>query len=149
VAVYAQDDAEFFGFEAAISFDVIRSNRFNSMLRLFADHVDADLANGQDLPRLPPMRLGANFDIGEQTWNAGVDVVFHGERDDISSFQTDSFTMVDANFLYRLNIADSDVNLFARATNLLDEDARRSASFLAANSPLPGRSFHFGVRAKF
>jgi iron complex outermembrane receptor protein len=39
--------------------------------------------------------------------------------------------------------------LFLRGTNLADEDARRSASFLAAYAPLPGRSLEAGFRVGF
>ncbi len=149
VAVYAQEDAEFYGFEGAVTFNVLPDSQYASEVRLFADHVEAELDNGDDLPRLPPFRVGANIDVDRDAWLAGLDVVYHAERDDISSFNTDSYTMVDARFVYRLDWQDSRWSLFARGSNLLDEDARKSTSFLADVAPLPGRSFHVGVRARF
>ena len=57
--------------------------------------------------------------------------------------------MVNLNLLYRLDGQMLGWEFFARGTNLLDEDARKSTSFLAAFAPLPGRSLHVGARARF
>lgn len=62
---------------------------------------------------------------------------------------TDGFTLLDADASYRLPLASTSVFLFARGTNLLDEDARQHASALKDIAPLPGRSFHLGARAEF
>lgn len=43
----------------------------------------------------------------------------------------------------------SNVLLFLRASNLLDEDARQHPSVRKDVAPLPGRSLHLGVRAEF
>lgn len=148
-AVYTQDDAEFFGGEAAVSFPLWSGGALDKKMRVFADFVNADLDDGGDLPRIPPWRLGINLDLGNDTWNAGLDVIYHAEQDDISSFETDEYTMVNADLLYRLESGETEWELFLRGTNLTDEDARRSTSFLAAYAPLPGRSWHAGARLKF
>lgn len=149
VAQYAQADAEFYGVEAAVVMPVPLSSAFDAELRTFADFVSAELSNGDDLPRIPPWRLGANLELGQASWLAGLDVIYNAEQDDISSFNTDAYTMVNLSFLYRLDGQALDWEWFARGTNLLDEDARKSTSFLAAFAPLPGRSLHVGVRARF
>lgn len=149
VALYAQQDAKFVGFEGAVTFPLFAQDRFANDLRLFADYVDAELDDGSSIPRLPPLRVGANFTVDNDVWLAGLDVVYHAERSDISSFATDSYTLVDARFLYRIERQGLSWQLFARGTNLLDEDARKSTSFLAAVAPLPGRALHAGVRLRF
>ncbi len=149
VAQYSQQDAEFLGFEAAVTFGLWRADELTNDLRLFGDYVEAELSDGSKLPRIPPWRLGANFSYGQSAWLAGVDVVYYAKQDDISSFPTDSYTMVDLSFLYRMDFAQMNWELFARGTNLLDEKARKSTSFLATYAPLPGRSVHVGLRAKF
>ena len=149
VAVYTQDDAEFIGAEAAVTLPLWSRDRFDNGLRLFGDIVEAELDGGEKLPRIPPWRIGANFDIGQQSWTAGLDVIYYAEQDDISSFNTDAYTMVNANFLYRLTAGATDWELFLRGTNLADEEARKSPSFIAAYAPLPGRSWHVGARMTF
>jgi len=111
--------------------------------------VDAELDGGEDLPRIPPWRTGANFLLEGAVWQSGLDVIYHAEQNDISSFNTSSYTMLNLNGLYRFDAVGFDWELFAKGTNLLDEDARKSTSFLAAYAPLPGRSFHLGLRARF
>jgi len=149
IATYTQANADFVGGEAAVSFPLFARTRFDNSLRLFADVVKAELANGDKLPRIPPWRTGVNFDFGMQSWTAGLDVIYHAKQDDISSFNTDAYTMVNANFLYRLDAGGLDWELFLRGSNLGDEEARKSTSFLAAYAPLPGRSWHAGARLKF
>ncbi len=149
VAQYTQDDAEFYGFEAEVMFPLTTGGAFGPKLRLFADYVKAELDDGSDLPRIPPLRIGANFEIGHENWRAGLDAIYHAEQDDISSFATDSYTMVNLSIVYRQDWQQMSWELFARGTNLLDEDARKSTSFLAAFAPLPGASLHAGVRARF
>lgn len=149
VALYSQQDAEFAGVEAAVAFPLSRSERLDNELRLFGDLVEAELADGSKLPRIPPWRLGANLSVSQDAWLAGLDVIYHAEQDDISSFPTSAYTMLDVSFLYRLAWSPVGLELFARGTNLLDENARKSTSFIAAYAPLPGRSLHLGMRAKF
>ena len=62
---------------------------------------------------------------------------------------TDSFTQLDLDVSYRMPWRDKHVLLFARGTNLLDEDMRLATSPLKDIAPLPGRSLNLGVRAEF
>ena len=57
--------------------------------------------------------------------------------------------MVDLSAIYAMTLQETRLDLFVRGTNLLDEAARRSTSFLAPYAPLPGRSFHAGARLRF
>lgn len=149
VAEYAQDDARFFGLEAAVMFPLVSFYSIDPEIRLFADYVNAKLENGDELPRLPPLRVGINLTAGGQNVRTGLDVIYNAKQGDISSFNTDAYTMVDLNLTYKLARERLNVAWFVRGTNLLDEDARKSTSFLAAFAPLPGRSLHVGVRARF
>ena len=80
---------------------------------------------------------------------AGLDVIYHAEQANISSFNTDAYTMVNASFLYRFELDSSEWEVFARGKNLLDEEARKSTSFIAAFAPLPGVSIAAGFRGRF
>lgn len=149
VAQYTQDDATFFGFEAAVVVPIDLFDALDIDWRIFSDIVSAELDNGDDLPRIPPWRLGASIEARQASWLAGLEVIYNAEQDDISSFNTAAYSMVNLNLLYRLSWQGMNFDLFARGTNLLDEDARKSTSFLAAFAPLPGRSLQAGLRMKF
>ena len=149
VAEYAQADAEFYGVEAEATLALGRLGGFEAELGLLGDFVYAELDDGRYLPRIPPMRLGTEFVLRNDALTTSLDILWHSEQDNISSFRTDSYTMVDLSAVYALTLQGTELDLFVRGSNLLDEAARRSTSFLAAYAPLPGRSFHAGARLRF
>jgi len=148
LAPYIQRDARFYGYEAEVEFPLRTSVDSNWDLRVFTDYVRGKTDEG-DLPRIQPPRIGVELDYTAARWSAGIDTIYHARQNEVSSFQTDSFTMLNANFVIRLG-GDGLVGwqFFVKGTNLLNEDARRSASFRAAFVPLPGTSFHAGIRAR-
>jgi iron complex outermembrane receptor protein len=93
--------------------------------------------------------VGAELAAARGPWRAGIDAVYHGEQDDISSFATDAFTLVSVSGSWTRAVGGTEWQLFVRGANLADEEARRSASFLAAFAPLPGRSLQGGLRVAF
>lgn len=62
--------------------------------------------------------------------------------------ETSGYTMLNLNLVYKIPTAYADLSIFLRATNLLDEDARRSTSFLKQVAPLPGRAAIVGLRGE-
>ncbi|WP_405239122.1 TonB-dependent receptor [Lentisalinibacter orientalis] len=149
VAEYAQADADFYGVEAEATLLLGRLGDFEAELDLLGDFVYAELDDGRYLPRIPPMRLGTGLTLRNDVLTTSLDVLWHSEQDNISSFRTDSYTMVDLSAIYAMTLQETRLDLFVRGTNLLDEAARRSTSFLAPYAPLPGRSFHAGARLRF
>lgn len=149
VAEYAQADADFYGVEAEATLLLGRLGGFDAELDLLGDFVYAELDDGRYLPRIPPMRLGTGLTLRNDVLTTSLDVLWHSEQDNISSFRTDSYTMVDLSAIYAMTLQETRLDLFVRGTNLLDEAARRSTSFLAPYAPLPGRSFHAGARLRF
>jgi iron complex outermembrane recepter protein len=148
LAPYLQADAEFYGIEAELMLALAGPDA-GWNLRLFTDYVRGK-TDGQDLPRIQPLRLGAELGYANDSWSAGIEAVYHAEQNDINSFKTKGFTILNANVTLHLNDQGPLVwDVFMRGTNLLDEDARRSTSFRAAFVPLPGASLHAGIRARF
>ena len=148
---YLQGGAKFHGFEAEVEFPLWSQGGDHLELRLATDYVRGKLDNGDDLPQIPPLRVGAglHYDLGQ--WHLGTQVFYYEKQDKIASNElpTDGYTMVDADTSYRLPMASSNVFVFLKGTNLLDEDARQHSSPLKDVAPLPGRALHFGVRAEF
>jgi iron complex outermembrane receptor protein len=149
VAVYAQATAFFSGFEAEFSVNRKWSDSVIAEIRLFSDFVRAELSGGARLPRIPPGRLGAELHWLGDRWALGVDAIWHADQRRISSFETDSFTLLGAHLVYDIEGESTGWQLFLRASNILDEAGRRASSVLAAYAPLPGRSLHAGVRLRF
>ncbi|WP_405233780.1 TonB-dependent receptor [Lentisalinibacter salinarum] len=149
VAEYGQADADFYGVEAEATLMLGRFGGFEAELGLLGDFVHAELEDGRYLPRIPPMRVGTGLTLRNDALTTSLDVLWHAEQDNIASFRTDSYTMVDLSAIYAMTLQETRLDVFVRGTNLLDEAARRSTSFLAPYAPLPGRSFHAGARLRF
>lgn len=148
---YQQAGAKFHGFEAEAIVPLLAAAEGSVQLRLSSDYVCGKLDDGTDLPQIPPLRFGAglHYDLGE--WHLGVDAYYYDKQDRIAANElpTATFTLVDLDTSYRMSIARSNVFMFVRGTNLLDEDARQHASPLKDIAPLPGRSLHLGARVEF
>lgn len=150
VVRYAQRDATFRGFEAEFNYHYVLASGRHIETRLFADMTDAELDDGGLLPLIPPKRFGASLEWVDERWRLGFDVIAHAAQDDVSSFETEGYTMLNAHGLYEFGGEHARrTQLFVRATNLLDEDARRASSVLARFAPLPGVSLLAGVRLRF
>jgi iron complex outermembrane receptor protein len=147
--IFSQGDATIRGAEAEIEYNPLAMG-LNG--RLFADTSHGDLKNAGSLPLQPASRVGASIGYRTPVWRAGATWIHAQAQDRLASFETTptgSYNQVSANLSYTQKLADMDLTWFVLAKNLLNEDIRVSTSLLKDVSPLPGRSFVFGVRAKF
>ncbi|MTW12666.1 TonB-dependent receptor [Pseudoduganella eburnea] len=147
--IFSQGDATIRGAEAEIEYNPLAMG-LNG--RLFADTSHGDLKNAGSLPLQPASRVGASIGYRTPVWRAGATWIHAQAQDRLASFETaptGSYNQVSANLSYTQKLADMDLTWFVLAKNLLNEDIRVSTSLLKDVSPLPGRSFVFGVRAKF
>jgi len=146
---YLQGDAEFHGFEALLSMPLDAERA--TTLTLMSDYVRGKLRSGGNLPRVPPLRLGAELAWQGSSIGASLTVAHHFEQDRVAELETetDSHTLLSAGLTWRPGWAGPDALFFLKATNLLDEVARTHTSPLKDEVPLPGRSFGAGVRIAF
>lgn len=147
-----QQDAVFWGFELAGEMTVFDDARGLLDARLWSDYTEGELANDDDVPRLPPLRYGFDLDWRRGPLYAAFRVLRVTAPDNVAPLETDTdgYTMVNLDAGYTLRVAGkSEVTLFARGTNLADETARRHTSFVKDLAPLPGASGLVGVRARF
>ena len=152
IFVYAQADARFRGVEAEVFLPLMEAGATAVDARLFADYVRGELTNGERLPRLPPVRYGARFEFHNGGLLAGLEATRYGAQDRIAPFETTTagYTLVNADVRWRFDAGiAAEVELFANATNLLDELARKHTSLAKDVAPLPGRNYAIGVRARF
>lgn len=146
---FLQRDARFYGVEAELELPLGTDSGF--ALTLSGDYVRGRLDSGGDLPRIPPLRLGARLGWAGGPLNASLSAQHHFGQDRISSSElpTDSYTLVDAELAWRPGRDRRGAVLFLRGRNLLDEDARMHSSPLKDDLPLPGRSLAAGLRLAF
>jgi len=147
--IFSQGGATIRGAEAEIEYNPLAMG-LNG--RLFADTSHGDLKDAGSLPLQPASRVGASIGYRTPNWRAGATWIHAQAQDRLASFETTptgSYNQVSANLSYTQKLADMDLTWFVLAKNLLNEDIRVSTSLLKDVSPLPGRSFIFGVRAKF
>lgn len=151
ISRYLQQDATFSGIEGEVTFPFAISDARHFDLTLFADYVRAEFDAGGNVPRIPPMRLGAEIGYAQQNWILKLRVTSVAEQDEVADneTQTDSYTRVDLYFDYHLPWSRNELLVFAKGNNLTDEEIRNHVSFLKNFAPEPGRGFEVGLRYQF
>src|SRR5690606_25546530 len=66
IFIYQARDAELYGFEAELMWQL--SAPFK--LSFTSDYIRAQLVDGDDLPRIPPLRIGARAEYEQGNWRA-------------------------------------------------------------------------------
>ena len=115
--------------------------------------VDANLKREDDnLPRIPPGRLGARYDLSAGAMSGDVEYYHTFAQDKVAAYETPTrgYDMLNATLSYRLDLGQTrGVELYVRGTNLLNELAFAHTSFVKDQSPLRGRSLAIGMRHSF
>ncbi len=148
IRTWIQTDATFRGVEAEATFHLADNDSGKYDLRFFGDRVRAT-RDGGNLPRIPAARLGAQFNWKGDALSAGVGVIRTYAQDNVDTFETptDSYTFVNANLSYNFyNKDNTSWDAFIQGTNLTNQEARLSTSFIKDDVPLPGRNIAIGLR---
>ncbi len=147
-----QRDAEFQGFEAQVNLPLWASRYGQLNSQWFADYVRGRFVDGDDVPRMPPLRYGLELQWQHPDWQTGLRITRADRQDNPGENETvtPGYWSLDLKSHYRLDLSqDSSLLLFANASNLLDDDIRRSVSYLRNQAPEAGRAFEMGVRIEF
>lgn len=146
-ALFTTVPAVFKGFEAEGRFNI--ANNLDLLVR--GDYVHAkDTRNNDYLPRILPLRLGAGLQYALNGFSARLDVLraFRQNNTADNELKTDGYINVGATLAYKLP-TKFNIELFAKANNLLNQDIREHVSFLKDISPAGERSLLIGARADF
>ena len=148
---WSQQDAEFIGGELEIRLDLGDSPYGNWQLFSFYDRVDAELDDGSNVPLIPPQRFGIGVDWKHHRWDGNVTWIRASDHTDTADFETATpgYNLLNAELSYAIASSNTDVTLFLKGQNLLDDDVRYSTSSLKDQAPQIGRNFVFGARVRF
>jgi iron complex outermembrane receptor protein len=147
---YGQADVEFTGVEAQALVELWDRDDSHVHLSVFTDFVNAEEnVSGAYLPRIPPSRVGLGLHGSWNQFDASLDATFVADQDNVTANElpTEGYTLLNLNLSYTFD--DSDLYVFVRGSNLLDEEIRQHTSPLKDLIPLPGRSLHLGLRYEF
>lgn len=151
VLSYHQEGARFHGVEISGSLELGSLAGGVVQAGLTADLIRGELDSGEDIPRLPPRRLGGQLSwAGErlELWARVLDASAQ-KRAGLNEAQTPGYTRWDIGADYRLPLGDKELVLFVAGHNLGDEEIRLSTSFLRDVAPEAGRSVEAGLRLHF
>ncbi len=149
---YTQRDAQFYGAELETIFHLHESTAHAFDIRIAADTVRGKIrGSGKNLPRITPRRLTLGLDYRGGAFSAGIDTQFVDRARNLSANETatDSHTLLGASLGWHFDVNRYACDVFMRASNLTDEEARNHVSFLKDVAPLPGRNVTLGLRVSF
>lgn len=151
---YLQQGARFSGYEAALTWALQDRPGQNIDARLFTDGVRGELDDGNAVPRLPPYRIGVSLHGHRGAYSGNLSLTHAARQDRVgSSFETETagYNLLNADLSYAIpqRIGFGRASLFVRGTNLLNDDIRRSTSFIKDVAPAPGRGGVIGIRISF
>ncbi len=151
---FQQRDATFYGAEIAAQYDVAKI--WNGVWGVDAqyDFVRAQFEDGENVPRIPPHRLGGGVYYHDAAWLARVGLLHAFAQDEIglNEIETPGYTLVSAELSYTTDVKAPDgtasqVTIGIKGENLADEEVLDHTSFKRREDVLqPGASVRaFGI----
>jgi iron complex outermembrane receptor protein len=156
-AIYAQRDATFRGGEFQAQLDVMPLWGGTFGIENQFDVVRATFADGSNVPRIPPLRMGAGVFWRDANWLARVNLLHAFRQDDVAASgetATSGYNLLKAELSYRRTFAPSDygmreVVVGLLGNNLLDDDIRNHVSFQKDEVLMPGRSVRLFATVRY
>lgn len=147
-----QNDAIFKGYEAKLIFPVMQNRHGQLDLTLFSDYTRGQFVNGGDVPRMPPLRYGLQLDYSKQKFSGYLRFTRADSQPHAGDFETSTagYFLLNVGTNYRIKAyKDAELMLFAKGSNLLDQNIRNSTSYLRNFAPEAGRGAEVGFRLSY
>ncbi|MEY5026346.1 MAG: hypothetical protein RLZZ244_1874 [Verrucomicrobiota bacterium] len=161
--------AQFWGAEAEIVFHLLERHSHSEKghakpncpdpevfqglhLDLRSDYVRSrDENTGRSLPRIPSFRSQAALVYDWQNFQSRLETQYVARQNRTADNErsTAGYYLLNAMVSYRIPRGPSNWDVYLRATNLTNQEARMHTSFLKEVAPLQGRSLTAGVRMDF
>jgi len=144
---YRQADAKLFGGELQFSYFINDELTYST----FLDYSNVELTSGEDLPRIPPLRLSNTLNWEHLDWHYNVAVTTYATQTNTGEFETstDGYTLVDLGVYKHQQTSIGELKYFFKINNIFDKEAQVHSSFIKDDAPLPGVSFKAGIRWSF
>lgn len=152
IAGYLARDARFYGLEGEAEVTLHDAVNSSLILRVFGDKVKADFRNGGAVPRIPAAKLGADLNLEADNWSTRLQLVRVADQERVGPYElgTDGYVNLSLYADYHVAMGQaSELQLFLRADNLLDEEIRNHVSLLKLYAPEPGRALTVGLRFSY
>lgn len=148
---YLQADAVYWGFEIQGSATVASFGDWTLDANALVDYVNAEISNVGPAPRIPPLRVRGGLQLGKDDLSFMVEAEHGTEQTRVAEFETTTpdYTLVNTSVTWAPFAARPGIYLVLAANNLLNDNARRAASFLKDYAPIPGREFRATLRFAF
>lgn len=148
---FLQQDADQWGFEGQVTFPLLHNGEFTLLGDLRGDYTEATLANGDPVPRIPPLSLSGALEAQTGHFDVRAEVEWNDDQNRVAPLETptDSFTHVNLSVAWHPFEGEENLTVLVAVDNLFDEEGRRHASFTKEFVPLQGRNFRLSVRSSF
>jgi iron complex outermembrane receptor protein len=148
-----QAGAIFRGYESKLVFPIAEPGNGALDLTLFSDYTNGTfVATGAAVPRMPPLRFGFQWDYTQQEWTANLRFT-RGQAQDrpgANDTTTAGYYLLTMGVDYKIkDLHESQILLYLKGNNLLNENIRNSVSYLRNFAPEPGRGVQLGIRISF
>ncbi len=152
--VFSQQDATFTGAELRSQYDIGELGSGTIGVEGQYDFVRARFADGTNVPRIPPYRLGGGLYWRDANWFARMTLLhaFAHTETAPNETRTAGYNLLNAELSYRMALrgtAFKEMTVGLTGTNLLNEDIRNSVSFRKDEVLMPGRTVRFFTTVKF
>lgn len=154
---YSQRNATFLGGEVKTQYDAIDTGSNVFGIEAQYDFVRAKFAGGENVPRIPPQRVGGGlYWRGGDNWLAKITLLHAFAQKDTAPEETGTrgYNLLNAELSYRTKFATGplgpvEITAGVAGTNLLNEMIRNHVSFRKDEVVAPGRGVRGFVSVKF
>ncbi|MEP9357721.1 TonB-dependent receptor [Sphingomonas sp. KR3-1] len=148
---YGQQGARFWGLEGAAHYQLVKTATGGLEARVLGDYTRAKLDNGDNVPRIPPYRIGGGLGWKSELFDAGFLLMHVGEQDKFGTFDTptDGYNNLSANLAVRPFRSHPGLELAVVGQNLTNDVIRNASAFNKEDVVMPGRTVRFMLRAAF
>lgn len=145
---YRQQSAHFRGLEGEARIHVVKTDAGRFDVRLLGDYTRATLGDGNNVPRIPPYRVGGGVDWQGDRLDAGMTLIYAGRQDKFGEFDTPTpgYYSLNAQIAWRPFKAHPGIEFAIVGQNLTDDVQRNAASLNKDVVVMPGRNVRFVVK---
>jgi iron complex outermembrane receptor protein len=145
---YRQQGAHFRGLEGQASYTLIDSADGKFEASLLGDYTRATFDDGNNVPRIPPYRIGGGLEWTSDAFDAGVTLIHSGRQDKFGAFDTptNAYDSLSAQVAWRPFGDYPGVEFAIVGQNLTDAVQRNAAALNKDEVIMPGRNVRFMVK---